>query len=97
MQTEGVYANPEPPATERQAHRLEKCDPPTTTGLKMRDFLQRLSGPASKSLANPSKNIKHPPAKPVDVHMRAKPSVLRGHVKRVIRSASRVETVTCCP
>ena len=41
--------------------------------------------------------IKHPPAKPVDFHMRAKPSVPRGHVKRVIRSASCVETVTCCP
>lgn len=52
----------------------------------------------SKTTGLPVKgNIKHPPAKPVDFHMRAKPSVLRGHVKRVIRSASCVETVTCCP
>ena len=50
-----------------------------------------------KDLTPEERQIKHPPAKPVDFHMRAKPSVPRGHVKRVIRSASCVETVTCCP
>ena len=40
---------------------------------------------------------KYPPAKPGVFHMRAKPSDPRGHVKRVIRSASRAGTVTCYP
>ena len=42
-------------------------------------------------------NNKYPPAKPGVFHMRAKPSDPRGHVKRVIRSASRAGTVTCYP
>ena len=40
---------------------------------------------------------KHPRVKRVVFHIRAKPSVPRGRVKRVIRSANCVGTVTCCP